>query len=283
MRFLSHIPQFPLSQFVENFWWCSDAPAHALERIVPSATIELVINLREDEVRIHRPQWPERCERYPGAAVSGTYAGPFFIDPRQHGSMLGVHFKPGGALNLLGDPRELANCHVALEDLWGVGEAGRLRERLCEASGPAEYFQLLERALLDRLRDSSRSSAYVSAGMELFQRSRFTQGVREVAARVGLSQRRFIQVFTQHVGVTPKLYCRILRFQRVKSLAQRCGCDWAQCAAACGYFDQSHLIRDFREFSGLNPSDYLRQRSDSVLHNHVPVATRSIFSNQSVC
>ena len=96
--------------------------------------------------------------------------------------------------------------------------------------------------------------------------------VRDVARRVGLSQRRFIQVFAAEVGMTPKLYSRVQRFQRARALARKTAPDWAGIAADCGYFDQSHLIRDFLAFSGLSPADYLRQRSERVLPNHLPAA-----------
>ena len=94
--------------------------------------------------------------------------------------------------------------------------------------------------------------------------------VRDVARRVGLSQRRFIRVFAAEVGLTPKLYGRVRRFQRALALVRGVPApDWAQLAVECGYFDQSHLIRDFRAFAGLTPEEYLRHRSEQVLHNHV--------------
>ena len=95
--------------------------------------------------------------------------------------------------------------------------------------------------------------------------------VRDLARRVGLSQRRFIQLFTADVGLTPKLYGRVRRFQWARELVRHVPKpDWAAVAASCGFFDQSHLIRDFGEFSGLSPVDYLSQRSKHVLLNHVP-------------
>jgi transcriptional regulator GlxA family with amidase domain len=88
---------------------------------------------------------------------------------------------------------------------------------------------------------------------------------------VGLSQRRFKQVFCAEVGVAPKLYGRLRRFRRAREIvrADRAP-DWAELAVDCGYFDQSHLIRDFVEFSGLSPTSFLRQRSAHVMPDHVP-------------
>jgi len=111
MFFRSHTPARPLSDFVEWFWYCAGANVKRHERILPTGTFELVVNLAEDAVRIEEP----RHARYSGAIVSGTYSRPFVIDAVQHVSMFGVHFKPGGAGALLGIPAsELTDAHVDL-------------------------------------------------------------------------------------------------------------------------------------------------------------------------
>ncbi len=89
MLYRSYTPAPPLSEFIDRFWLCHDTSPNLKERILPSGTIELVINLREDEVRIYDPLRPERCKRFSGAVVSGTYSGCFVIDPAQHASILG--------------------------------------------------------------------------------------------------------------------------------------------------------------------------------------------------
>ncbi|HYG63207.1 MAG TPA: helix-turn-helix domain-containing protein [Thermoanaerobaculia bacterium] len=272
MHYRSHTPAAPLSSFIERFWLCSDAPPHARERILPSGTIELVINLREDEIRTYDSSQPDRCTRYSGAVVSGTYSRFFVIDPFQHASILGVHFKPGGAFPFLGLPAdELADAHVDLGWLWGA-QAAELRERLCAAATAAARFSLLEQALLSRLIHSPARHGAVPAALGAFGQTGSEVRVREVAERVGLSHRRLIQVFAAEIGMTPKLYCRVRRFQRARALAQTAAPDWASIAVDCGYFDQSHLIRDFLAFSGLSPADYLRRRTGQVLPNHIPLS-----------
>jgi AraC-like DNA-binding protein len=277
LRFFRHQPAPPLAEFVDDIWQCADAPPHPRERVLPSGTVELVINLREDAFHIYDPAAPAHVRRYSGAMVSGTYAGAFVIDPRQHASIIGVHFKPGGASAILGLPSDdLAETHLDLEALWGCSAAVRLRERLCGAVTPAERFRLVEAELLHRLLRPQRARhPAVPVAVRWFEQAAPIPSVHEIARRLGLSQRRFIQVFTAQVGLTPKLFSRILRFQRVRQSLEPSATfaapDWARTAVRCGYFDQSHLIRDFREFSGLNPGDYLRQRSEHVLRNHVPV------------
>jgi AraC-like DNA-binding protein len=272
MFFRSHTPAPPLGDFVEQFWLCSDtpAPAHSRSRLLPNGTIELVVNLCEDEIRIHNPSRPDPCQRHSGAIVSGAYGGFFVSDWAQHSSIVGVHFRPGGAFPFLGVPAgELADTHVELEALWGRS-AAELRERLCAAATPTARFSLLEQTLAARLDRATDRHGAVPIALEAFEQTEASVRVRDVAWRVGLSQRRFIQVFAAEVGLTPKLYSRVRRFQRALSLLRGVPApDWAQLAVECGYFDQSHLINDFRAFAGLTPEEYLRRRGEHVLHNHV--------------
>lgn len=269
MLYRSYVPRTPLAAFVECFWFCSDAPSHPRERILPSGTIELVFNLRENEIRVYDPTSDDSCRRYSGAVVSGPYSGFFVIDPLQHASIIGVHFKPGGAVPFVGAPaRELADTHVDLENLWGPS-AVRLRERLC-AAGPLERHSLLEESLTARLRQPTKRHSAVSIALDAFQQFADDTRIRDVACRVGLSQRRFIQVFADEVGLTPKLYCRVRRFQQALELVSHIEVpNWAKIAAHCGYFDQSHLIRDFQAFSGLSPRNCLLCRNKELLPNHV--------------
>jgi AraC-like DNA-binding protein len=267
----TYTPGPPLDECVERFWLCSDTPSHPRERILPSGTVELVINLSDDEIRIYAPLHPECPRRYSGAVVSGPYSGCFLIDPLQHASIIGVHFRPGRAVPVIGVPAsELADAHVDLEALWGRA-AAELRERLCAAATPARAFAVLEEVLLGRLRQSRPRHGAIPVALDAFEQADPGVKVRDLAGRVDLSQRRFIQLFTAEVGLTPKLYGRVRRFQRARELVRKATePDWAAVALACGFFDQSHLIRDFGEFSGLSPVAYVNQRIDHVLLNHVP-------------
>ncbi len=117
---LSYRPGPALSDFVDCFWLVADAQAPRKERILPSGTLELVINLRANEVRIYEPMKLERYRKFSGAVMSGTYSSAFACDAMQHESMLSVHFKPGGAFPFLGaQANELAETHADLTDLWG--------------------------------------------------------------------------------------------------------------------------------------------------------------------
>jgi AraC-like DNA-binding protein len=257
MNLLTYRPPPPLADLVDLFWlYRRDTPTHPRERLLPMGTMELVVNLSDDR---HGP------------VVCGAHSESFEIGTAEPATVLGVHFKPGGAFPFLNLPAgELHNAHVSLEDLWGR-RAGDLQERLLEARTAADQFRVLEQALLARaFRPLVRHRA-VAFALKEFERGAYAPAVADVIERTGLSHRRFIQRFADEVGLTPKLFCRVSRFQDVvRRIAGSRQIDWVQVALACGYYDQAHFIHDFRAFSGLSPTKYLEVRGDHV--NHVPLA-----------
>ena len=132
----------------------------------------------------------------------------------------------------------------------------------------------MEEVLTWRLRRSRKGHPAVPIALHLLGPAGTGAPVRDVAREVGICQRRLSQVFAAHVGLPPKLFSRILRFERARTLADQIKrLDWAQLASMCGYFDQSHLINDFQEFSGLSPTEYLRRHQPDrrLKSHHVPI------------
>ncbi len=265
------------SGFIEDFWLYDGyvAPS-SRELILPSGTFELVLNLRADELRIYDARRLEQFRRFSGAIVSGPYAGCFASDAADEVSVLGVHFKPGGAAPFLGLPAaELADSHVDLAELWGRN-AGLLRERLV-ASNPERRFQVLEEVLVQYVRGASQRHRVVIGALAPLGCGS-AKRIADLAPQIGISERRLLEVFRAEVGLTPKMVGRICRFQRALTrIRPDASHDWAQLASDCGYFDQSHLIRDFLDFSGLSPVAYQRQRlrlvqaGAQLKRNHLPV------------
>jgi AraC-like DNA-binding protein len=267
VTFASRRPAPWLAPYVERLWALSDVAAHASERIVPSGTFELVVNLDQNEIVVRREGEPVET-RYAGAVVSGAYGRSFVIDARAHRSIVGAHFRPGGAAAFLGLPAiELADTHVDLDALWGP-DAGRLRDALCSTGSTHARFDVIEAALRARLAPT-RDRPVIDAALVALSRS--ADAVGALVQRSGLSHRRFVDLFGARVGMSPKRFARICRLQRALAYERRGAMGWARIALACGYADQSHLVRDCVEIVGLTPTAYARTRSDALLRNHLPV------------
>ena len=139
-------PGGALAPFVESIWYfTSNRFAHQRERILPSGSMQLLVNLDQDEIRTyHGPGYAE-VKRQPGAVLSGAYGGHFAIDTAEQRSIAGVAFRSGGAYPFFRPPAdEVAGAHVGLDDLWGR-DGANLRERLLEANGPEAILDTLER------------------------------------------------------------------------------------------------------------------------------------------
>ncbi len=277
MTYLTYTPKPPLSELVELFW--SDEGSnrpHAKERTLPSGTMELIVNLLDKDIQIFEQRDRYRPQSFRKALISGPHSDHFAIGTAQRVSVVGVHFKPGGAFPLLGLPAsELRDANAPLDSLWGI-EADELREQILEAETPEARFLILERALLDRIEEPPARHPAVAFALEEFRSVPHRRTISQVTHRIGVSHRHFIHVFSKEVGLTPKIFCRIQRFQKVLRLAEgrsagRRRVDWAELALSYGYFDQAHLNRDFQAFSGLTPTAYLAHKGErqGERHNHI--------------
>src|SRR5207237_7470149 len=142
-----------------------------------------------------------------------------------------------------------------------------------EATTTDAKFHILEQTLLEQARRPLARHRAVAYALDELQRERHARSISDVTDETGLSARRFIQVFSEEVGLTPKLFCRVRRFQQVLSLIHTAAqVDWADVALRCGYFDQAHFIHDFQAFSGINPTTYLAHKTPHL--NHVPLNDR---------
>jgi AraC-like DNA-binding protein len=264
-------PPAPLADFVALLWYCKGiAPAHRRDTIVASGDMALMVNLAADELVWYTGENYATRNRLKGIALCGTHSAHFAIDAGQP-EIMGVQFKPGGAYPFFGpSAREFADGHVSLEDIWGAN-AERLHQRLVEAPDPDMKISILGRALVDAAPSSIEHDPAVAFALDRFARAPLTASVGATAKDADVSHKRFIRLFTEEVGMSPKLFLRIGRFHRLLGHVSRVpGVYWAEIAADHGYYDQSHFIRDFRDFTGMTPSVYLARRGPDVRHIPLP-------------
>jgi AraC-like DNA-binding protein len=269
LHYVARPPTPALANIVEYVWAAQGAPAHSRERVVPTGTLELFVSLVDIEERIHDIAGLDRG--FSGAGVAGAYRRPFTFDTRENASVVGVHFRPGKAGVVLGlPPGELMDRHVDLEDIWG-GRARALRERLCDATTTSARFAILEAELLSRL-DARRVHPAVGYALDVLAHPQARVG--NIAKATSLTQRRLIEFFTAAVGITPKRFGRVLRFHRATALARSAALDWTRVAHQCGYYDQAHLIRDFRELADMTPSELMRASVHPEEHHQLAISER---------
>lgn len=214
-------PTAALRPWVECFWTVRDDGETREQRVLPDGCADLIFNLSDGS----------------GSAV-GTMTRPIVAAPE--GDLLGVRFKPGRAAAFLRIPlAEITDARVPLAELW-------------RDDPHAFSIQELEAALLKRLQPEV--DPRVDAAIDRIVRG--AERVERIAADVGISRQHLARQFLHHVGVPPKTFARVMRFRRVLDSLGGDDVDWADVAAANGYYDQSHLIADFRELAGSTPNAF---------------------------
>lgn len=270
----------PLQPFVERLWITGGAPAGgnlpAREYVLPTGAMHLVFRLSDDPVRLFdRPD--ADVPRTLGCAVIGGARAVFYArETSVRGRTVGAQLRPGAGPALFGMPAgALAGRHTAVDAVWGGAATERIRERLAAVPTPGAALALFQSLLVARLptvRGIHPAIAQALAGLAAARR------VDAVARDSGYSHRHFVALFRDAVGLTPKVFARVTRFQKaVVLLSSAPALPGAAVAADCGYCDQAHLDRDFGGFAGITPEAY--RALAPAEPNHVPVG-RTVAQNR---
>ena len=277
LEYAEHAPPPALTPYVRCLWTLA-GPAPAVptpQPVVPDGCMELILNFGEPFER-HRVDG-SFVERQPLRLLVGPTTRPAVIVPTGRIDLFGVRLHPWGAARLLGvDP-------VALRDeLPSIGEASRSLARslepACDAPTLRERRSVLEHALEARARRASPPDPALRAVVQTVVTRLPPLSVRDLAIRVGRSVRWIQRAFEQDVGLTPKMLARIARAQRAVRLADRHPKrSWSAVAAEAGYFDHSHLVREFHEIVGCTPTELgvrAGELTDAFLSAEAPTADR---------
>jgi AraC-like DNA-binding protein len=259
VHYREYPPTPPLDRAIRCYWTLDQsADEGAEEKIVPDGCMEVVFHLAE---RMPRRFADGSVVEQPRSFVVGQLRGHVTLVPEGRIETLGIRLRPGGAFLLLGVPLdELVEESLPLEVLAPELFAD-VEERVANARGWAERVRTLDHVLHARLAPqlgASDASGLAERVADWIVRSGGALTVDALAARTGASRRTLERHFRREVGLGPKRLARIVRFQRAfERLGETPRPGWTAIAADCGYADQSHLVRDFREFTGEAPTAFL--------------------------
>ena len=240
-----------LAGLVEAIWLlrCEEAPSAAdPQRILPDGCSELILNFGDP---VEQLLSSGRAIRQPPILFVGQLPGPLYIKPTGRLDQVGIRFRPAGAAGFIREPQSgLVGIGVPLSDL-----AAKLARTLAGAPFGATTLESRIAAVQAGLAAAIRTQPTpVGALADRVVRSWGGTSIDVLTREIGLSPRQLGRRFQLEVGLRPKLLARICRFQRVFHALEANPAHWAQVAADCGYYDSSHLIRDFRELAGETPS-----------------------------
>lgn len=266
---LKRDPRPALRPFVKTLWATKQPSlprslAASRERVLPTGDTHIVFCLSNHPLRLYDDVADSSGYSIGHTIVGGARATFYLRDISEPAWPVGAQLRAGAAELLPAD--KLAGRHTPLNDLWGRS-AELVRDQLFVARSPERQLDILESILAARLPSVRGLHPAVAQALERFQTA---PNGRAAVKAAGYSHQRFIELFLQGVGLTPKRFCRVLRFQRVLDrVTADPTASWADLALVGGYCDQSHFNREFREFAGVTPGEY-RQMSPRFPY-HVPL------------
>ena len=228
------------------------APGHFRTIEYASLTVPLVISFAEP-FAIGLGKVPGDNDRFASFAA-GLFAGPVIIESFGGACCVQVNFTPLGARRFFRRPMsELTDSMVVLDDVLGA-EGMALRERLGNAPDWTARFDIAETFVAARLGNAAETPLEIAWAYDRIIASGGRTRISSVAERLGWSRKHLASSFSSAIGIGPKTLSRIVRFNRALGLSRQQTVDWADIAANCGYADQAHLVREFRDLAGETPT-----------------------------
>ncbi len=254
VRYLERVPRPELLPYLECLWEIADATprtSRPVERIVPDGCPELIVHLEDCFARSVNGRWRVQ----PRVFLAGTLSRPWQLRGGRRVRTIGIRLRPGAATALF--PVVMARARdreVPLAKLVGRAAAHALRVGLSQACSSASRFAAAEAWLIDRLERASARRQGARPAVDLILKARGQVPIDQVARSLGWTRRRLERAFERDLGIAPKLYARIVRLNAVlASLDDRARRAAVELALEAGYFDQAHLLRDFRLLAGRRP------------------------------
>jgi AraC-like DNA-binding protein len=236
-------PPAVLAPFVDRFWYrdAGDLEDSARPtRVLPDGCLDIVVGPR-------------------GAIVVGAMTRPILVPPAAAPGLVGVRFRPGMATAFLRVPAAaLTDDHAPLEAIWPEG--AEVADYVGSALGTERAVSRLAETLSARLPRLQALPPDLLAAVEQIIGHGGRIDISRLAATLGVTRQHLARRFAAHVGVTPKMLCRVARLWRVLRAPRRGRVNWAALAADLGYSDQSHLVYEFRSLTGLTPSGWIAGR-----------------------
>jgi AraC-like DNA-binding protein len=256
--FMRREPIAALREHVSEFWVADGTTTFSKERILPLPGAVLMFNFADEQGTVDRAG---NITPFRSAWASGLRHEVLTTYSSGRSSLLGVRFTPLGAYAFFRIPMDqLANRVLELEDIFG-SDAEQTLNALRQVPDWPSRIDRFEQLIAERLADSDEPSREIGWMLNMLNRANGRVQMRALQSDLGWSAKRTIARFKEHVGLTPKTYARLLRFRAaVTAIEAADDPDWCELAFHCGFYDQAHLINEFRAFSDCSPREFLRLR-----------------------
>lgn len=258
MNYQTFKPHPDLESLISCYWTLEVPAAHdpQKQRIVPDGCIEMAFILGDD---IKRYTSEDEFILQPRAMVLGQTIQPFYIEPTGYVNSFAIRFYPYGFANFITEPIiNLANKETPLKLLFNEKVAIELEQKIVQAQDVKQRIQIIENFLLERLNEKSSVENIVKKTVNALLSTNGSAPIKTIL-KDDLSKRRQLErKFVKQIGVSPKQLGKLIRLQTaIKMLLNQEGEKLTNIAYESEYYDQAHFIKDFKEFTGTNPKEFL--------------------------
>jgi AraC-like DNA-binding protein len=260
-------PSQELSPYVELFWtgnFNTKSVGLLSQRVVPYGSVELIIHLSDEHCELL--QGPKHSPS-PDYTLIGLFTKHYDVHFRRLVKVFGIRFKPEGFYNVFGTPpSEIHQSFIDMESIAGK-QFREVCSKLKESSSPSEMIPLAEKYLLKNINSSRINLYYLNRAAEIIRECNGNITISELAGKVYISTRQLEREFMQKIGISPKGYMRIARLNEVnRKIQEGRRIDLTSLSYSSGYSDQSHFIRDFRQFTGESPKIFISKKDRFLIH-----------------
>jgi AraC-like DNA-binding protein len=257
MLFQEHQPSLCLKPYVRYYWTLQldslpDLPSG--QRLL-TESFEFIFNLASP---IEITNCDDQIKRIAETGITGPMSRPMRMRPTGPIHLFGICFQPGGGYPFFKYPaHELVDQYPDVEDIWGAKGREFIEQIRNDDRTAQSCIEAVDAYLINRLASNLRDDPVTQEAIETIKNCKGHITVQQLARHLGLSRRHLTRKFKERIGISPKQLCRNIRFKQVYKLIETASHDtWADVAVACGYYDQSHLINDFKHFTGSSPDAY---------------------------
>jgi len=262
--FEAHIPTSPLNQFIESFvYYKGYNPDHSVDRFLPDGYTYVVFDLTDYPKFIYDNHSLKEIQSCRNVWFSGIREKYITIPSGRDSEMFIIYFQKGKAYPFVEMPMNELTDFVVDGELVMSNEILNMREKLLECLTVQQKFLYAEEYLTKAFSRKLLTNPFVDYSINQILQNPNQLSINHLSEKVGYSQKHLIKIFKEHVGVTPKVFLKIIRFQKaLREIETHKTVNWASIAFESGYYDQAHFINDFKEFSGFTPNQYLKMQSD---------------------
>ncbi len=257
MDYQTFQPHPDLSALVK-FYWTLEVPfdpKNQKQKIIPDGCIEMTFNL-EDKIKRYVSE--SEFVVHPNAMVMGQRTKSYYIEPLGNVNSFAICFYPHGFANFVCTPLEnLVDVETPIESLFGEIPSKELKQKISQAASTQERIEIIEIFLLNKLNQNTTIESLVKTTVDTLISTNGSTPINQILKNDLSKRRQLERKFRKQIGISPKQLGRVLRLQTALKMLLNDNENLTNIAYESEYFDQAHFIKDFKEFIGNTPKEFL--------------------------